>query len=104
MPETPATLPLAVEPPAVDLSAPICRATALSQRDEAAFWRDLWRYLATFALAIPIGAFYKFTADRLALAWRDWMTNPLLRRYFYNRVYYRLRSSVTVALSGASVR
>jgi hypothetical protein len=70
--------------------------TALSQRDEAAFWRNLWRYLATFALAIPVGAFYKFTADRLSLAWRDWMTNHLLRRYFYNRVYYRLRSSLTI--------
>ena len=70
--------------------------TALSQRDEPAFWRNLWRYLATFALAIPVGAFYKFTADRLSLAWRDWMTNHLLRRYFYNRVYYRLRSSLTV--------
>jgi putative ATP-binding cassette transporter len=70
--------------------------TALSQRDETAFWHDLWRYLGTFALAIPIGAFYKFTADRLSLAWRDWMTNHLLRRYFYNRVYYRLRSSLVV--------
>src|SRR6185369_15328642 len=49
-----------------------------------------------FALAIPIGAFYKFTADRLSLAWRDWMTHHLLRRYFFNRVYYRLRSSPTV--------
>ena len=67
---------------------------ALSQRDEPAFWRNLWRYLATFALAIPVGAFYKFTADRLSLAWRDWMTNHLMRRYFYNRVYYRLRSSL----------
>jgi putative ATP-binding cassette transporter len=43
-----------------------------------------------------MGAFYKFTADRLSLAWRDWMTNHLLRRYFYNRVYYRLRSSLIV--------
>ena len=59
---------------------------ALSQRDEPAFWRNLWWYLGTFALAIPIGAFYKFTADRLSLAWRDWMTNHLLRRYFYNLV------------------
>lgn len=70
--------------------------TALTTRDEAAFRQNLWRYLGTFAIAIPIGAFYKFTADRLSLAWRDWMTNHLLRRYFYNRVYYRLRSSATV--------
>jgi len=70
--------------------------SALADRDAGAFYRDLWRYLGTFALAIPIGAFYKFTADRLSLAWRDWMTHHLLRRYFFNRVYYRLRSSPTV--------
>ena len=70
--------------------------TALANRDEAAFYRNLWRYLGAFAIAIPVGAFYKFTADRLSLAWRDWLTHHLLRRYFFNRVYYRLRSSTTV--------
>lgn len=70
--------------------------TALTNRDEAGFYRTLWRYLGTFALAIPVGVFYRFTSDRLSLAWREWMTTDLLRRYFYNRVYYRLRSSETV--------
>jgi putative ATP-binding cassette transporter len=70
--------------------------TALTDRDEPGFYRNLWRYLGTFAIAIPIGAFYKYVADRLSLAWREWMTNHLLRRYFYNRVYYRLRSSKVV--------
>jgi putative ATP-binding cassette transporter len=70
--------------------------SALANRDADAFYRNLWWYLATFAIAIPVGAFYKFTADRLSLAWRDWLTNHLLRRYFYNRVYYRLRSSPTI--------
>ena len=67
--------------------------TALTNRDAGAFYRNLWWYLGTFVIAIPVGAFYKFTADRLSLAWREWMTNHLLRRYFYNRVYYRLRGS-----------
>lgn len=70
--------------------------TALTNRDEAGFYRTLWWYLGTFALAIPVGVFYRFTSDRLSLAWREWMTTDLLRRYFYNRVYYRLRSSETV--------
>lgn len=70
--------------------------TALTDRDEPGFYRNLWRYIAAFAIAIPIGTFYKFVADRLSLAWREWMTNHLLRRYFYNRVYYRLRSSKIV--------
>ena len=70
--------------------------TALANRDEAAFYSNLFRYLGVFAIGIPVGTFYKFTADRLSLAWRDWLTHHLLRRYFYNRVYYRLRSSTTV--------
>jgi vitamin B12/bleomycin/antimicrobial peptide transport system ATP-binding/permease protein len=70
--------------------------SALANRDREGFYRNLLWYLGTFAIAIPIGAFYKFTADRLSLAWRDWLTHHLLRRFFYNRVYYRLRSSPTV--------
>jgi putative ATP-binding cassette transporter len=70
--------------------------TALTNRDEPGFYRALWSYLGTFAIGIPVGTFYKFTADRASLAWRDWMTHHLLRRYFFNRVYYRLRSSQTV--------
>jgi putative ATP-binding cassette transporter len=70
--------------------------TALTYRDSDAFYRKLWWYLGTFVLAIPIGVFYKFAADRLSLAWREWITHHLLRRYFYNRVYYRLRGSATV--------
>jgi putative ATP-binding cassette transporter len=70
--------------------------TALANRDAAAFRQNLLWYLGTFVLAIPIGVFYKFSADRLSLAWREWLTHHLLRRYFYNRVYYRLRGSATV--------
>lgn len=67
--------------------------TALTNRNEVEFYRSLWRYLGTFALAVPIGVSYRFTSDRLSLLWREWMTADLLRRYFYNRVYYRLRGS-----------
>src|SRR5690242_17334170 len=38
--------------------------TALTNRDADAFYRNLRWYLCTFVLAIPIGVFYKFTADR----------------------------------------
>src|SRR5689334_8122699 len=31
--------------------------TALSERDAPAFYRNLWRYLGVFALAIPVGVF-----------------------------------------------
>lgn len=70
--------------------------TSLVQRDAAAFYRNLWFYLATFAIAIPIGVFYRYTGDRLSLLWREWMTRSLVKRYFFNRAYYRLGSSKTV--------
>jgi putative ATP-binding cassette transporter len=67
--------------------------TSLAQRDSAGFYRNLWVYLATFAVAVPIGVFYRYAAERLSLRWREWMTRVLVRRYFFNHAYYRLRSS-----------
>jgi putative ATP-binding cassette transporter len=70
--------------------------TSLAQRDSFGFYKNLWVYLATFAVAIPIGVFYRYTAERLSLLWREWMTRVLVKRYFYNHSYYRLRSSTSV--------
>jgi vitamin B12/bleomycin/antimicrobial peptide transport system ATP-binding/permease protein len=70
--------------------------TSLAQRDSAAFYRNLWIYLAAFAVAIPVGVFYRYTAERLSLLWRQWMTHLLVKRYFFNRAYYRIRSSERV--------
>ena len=69
--------------------------TALANRDTVAFYHNLWRYLGAFVLAVPVMVFYRYTGDRLSLAWRQWMTEHLVQRYFSNRVYYRLRSSET---------
>jgi len=66
---------------------------SLGRRDEAGFYRNLWVYLGTFMFAIPIGVFYRYCAERLALLWRRWMTNILVSRFFFNRAYYRLRNS-----------
>lgn len=40
--------------------------------------------------------FYRYTEERLGLLWRQWMTHHLVKRYFFNRAYYRLRSSDTI--------
>jgi putative ATP-binding cassette transporter len=70
--------------------------TSLNQRDSAGFYRNLWVYLGTFVLAIPVGVFYRYCAERLALRWRVWMTNILVSRFFFNRAYYRLRNTERV--------
>lgn len=70
--------------------------TAIARKDPAAYWVALGWYLGTFALAIPIGVFYRWVEERLALLWREWMAQHMVKRYFNNRAYYRLRSSQSV--------
>jgi vitamin B12/bleomycin/antimicrobial peptide transport system ATP-binding/permease protein len=69
---------------------------AIANKDPAGYWRYLWLYVGTFALAVPIGVFYRWVEERLALLWREWMAQHLIKRYFNNRAYYRLRGSESV--------
>jgi putative ATP-binding cassette transporter len=70
--------------------------TAISKKDSPAYWRALAWYLGTFALAVPIGVYYRWTEERLALLWREWLAQHLIKRYFNNRAYYRLRGSPSI--------
>ncbi len=69
---------------------------AIARRDSPAYWRSLWWYLGTFALAVPVGVYYRWMEERLALLWREWMAQHLVKRYFNNRAFYRLRGSGTI--------
>ncbi len=70
--------------------------TSLTQRDVAGFYRNLWIYLGTFVIAVPVGVYYRYCGDRLALLWRLSLTRILVSRFFFNRAYYRLRNSERV--------
>ena len=70
--------------------------TAITQKNPAAYWKALGWYLGSFALAIPIGVYYRWVEERLALLWREWMAQHLVKRYFNNRAYFRLRGSESV--------
>lgn len=70
--------------------------TAIAKQDEAGYWHYLWLYLGTFALAVPIGVYYRWVEQRLALLWREWMAQHLIKRYLNNRSYYRLLGSASV--------
>jgi len=70
--------------------------TAITEKNPADYWRTLGWYLGTFALAIPIGVYYRWVEERLALLWREWMGQHLVKRYFNNRAYFRLRGSESV--------
>ena len=70
--------------------------TAIAEKKPAAYWQALAWYLGSFALAIPIGVYYRWVEERLALLWREWMAQHLVKRYFNNRAYYRLLGSESV--------
>jgi vitamin B12/bleomycin/antimicrobial peptide transport system ATP-binding/permease protein len=70
--------------------------TAISQKNTTAYWTALAWYLGSFALAVPVGVYYRWVEERLALLWREWMAQHMVKRYFNNRAYFRLRGSTTV--------
>ena len=66
---------------------------AITKRDFAHYWPTMGWWLGTFALAIPIGVYMRWFEERLALYWREWMAQHLVKRYFNNRAYFRLRGT-----------
>ncbi|MES2923358.1 MAG: ABC transporter ATP-binding protein/permease [Verrucomicrobiota bacterium] len=70
--------------------------TAINDKNPADYWKYLGWYLGTFALAVPIGVYYRWVEERLALLWREWLAQHLVKRYFNNRAYFRLRGSESV--------
>lgn len=70
--------------------------TALSQRNQAGWVRGLWNYVAICLVSVPVGVFYRYSQERLSLTWRRWLTQVLIKRYFFNRAYYRIRGSESV--------
>lgn len=70
--------------------------TAITNKNPDAYWKALGWYLGTFAIAIPIGVYYRWVEERLALLWREWVAQHLVKRYFNNRAYFRLRGSENV--------
>lgn len=67
--------------------------TSIEKKDPAGYWRYLGLYVASFALAVLIGVYYRWVEQRLALLWREWMSQHLIKRYFNNRAYYKLLGS-----------
>jgi putative ATP-binding cassette transporter len=67
--------------------------TALQQKEEPTFWQFLLIYGVLIISAIPILVIYRYTRLKLALFWREWLTQYFLDRYFDQRAYYELDSN-----------
>lgn len=70
--------------------------TAIEKKDSHAYWSAMGLYLGTFVVAVLINVFYRVAEQSLALLWREWMAQHLIKRYFNNRAYYRLRGSDSI--------
>lgn len=67
--------------------------TALNQQDASTFWQFLFVYGGVVVAAIPVLVLYRYVRLKLALRWREWLTQHFLSRYFARRAYYELDSN-----------
>ena len=63
---------------------------ALSAKNTVEFYNVLSKYVGALVVGAPIVTLYKFQRERLAIHWREWMTDRTLQLYEENRVYYAL--------------
>lgn len=64
---------------------------AITDRDRKAFFHWSFIYAGCLGLSTVIAVYYRYTEERLALLWREWMTGELMYRYFADRNYFKLR-------------
>lgn len=65
--------------------------TALTAKQSDKFYRLILLYIGTLAGATVAAVLYRFVEEKLGMAWREWMTQHLLKKYFHKRAYYNLR-------------
>ena len=64
--------------------------TAIESRNTSAFLFQAALYIAVFAASTVAAVFARFSEERLALLWREWLTRRLVRFYLEGRSYYHL--------------
>ncbi|MGB7086759.1 MAG: SbmA/BacA-like family transporter, partial [Phormidesmis sp.] len=64
--------------------------SALSAKSESRFWQTVAIFLGILVVYAPLLASYTFLRDRLGLAWRRWLTDSFIGRYFSDRAFYRI--------------
>lgn len=57
----------------------------------AGFYKAVGDFVIIICIAAPLFSFNGFVEDRLVLAWRAYLTRHLMRSYFNNRAYFKIR-------------
>jgi vitamin B12/bleomycin/antimicrobial peptide transport system ATP-binding/permease protein len=66
--------------------------TALQKQEAHEFSRMMTCFALVIVLATPITVYYQFLRTKLALVWREWLSNHLFGRFFTGHTYYKLNS------------
>lgn len=67
--------------------------TAIEQRRMGGFVAMALVYVVVFAASTIVAAIYRFTEERLALLWREWLSKRLVDTYLAKHSYFRLKQS-----------
>ena len=71
----------------------------MSDKEADKFYDIMWKFVGSMVLLAPITVAYRYQRQKLAIAWRKWLTGRVLRLYFSNKVYYALERQSGVAKS-----
>ncbi|CAN5467960.1 ABC transporter ATP-binding protein/permease [soil metagenome] len=66
--------------------------TALQKQEAHEFRWAMTHFALVILLATPITVYYQFLRTKLALMWRQWLSNHLFGRFFSGHTYYKLNS------------
>ncbi|MEL6263596.1 MAG: ABC transporter ATP-binding protein/permease [Cyanobacteria bacterium J06626_6] len=64
--------------------------SALSAKNESRFWQTVAIFIGVLVAYAPLLAGYTYLRDRLGLAWRRWLTDSFIERYFQSRAFYNI--------------
>ncbi|WP_035600671.1 SbmA/BacA-like family transporter [Haloferula sp. BvORR071] len=67
--------------------------SAIEKRDHADFVRQGWLYVAVFAGSTVVAVFFRNAEERLALLWREWQTQEVVKNYLSKRVYLHMKEA-----------
>lgn len=65
--------------------------SALSEKQTAEFYSAVWSFVGVVCIAAPLFAINEYVDNRLAIEWRLYLTRRLLKAYFSNQAYFRLK-------------
>jgi len=71
--------------------------SAIERRDHAGFVRYAWRYVAVFGASTVVAVLFRFCEERLALHWREWQTQRVVRGYLNQHIYLHIKQTGSIS-------